>query len=126
MATHAQRAENGTMITMKVVLVEAMDNSKLNSAVLSATNCAALHALALQHLRLGSACGMNLVNCATLLHRLAKMGNSDDGGTSCLHLAVSHACKLLSPAATSWTLPAPRTLYLPGILSHSVKAYRFF
>lgn len=106
---------------MKIVLIDAMDNSKLNSAVLSAPNCAALHALALQHFKLGNACGMNLVNCATLLHRLAKMGNSDDGGTSCLHFAVSHACKLLSPAATSWTLPAPRTLYLPDTLPHCVK-----
>ncbi len=103
---------NGQMINAEIARVEAMDNSTLNSAVLSAANCEALHALALQHLRpqSGSACGMNLVNCATLLHRLAKMGNSVDGGASCLQFAISHASKLLSPAAIARTLPAPRTL----------------
>ena len=90
----------------------SMDNSKLNAAVLSSGSCAALHALALQHLRpqMSAGCGMNLVNCATLLHRLAKMGNTDHGGASCIDAVVVHTIKLLAPAATASSAPAPRTL----------------
>lgn len=91
---------------------ERMDNSKINAAVLSSPSCGALHSLALQHLRPQSSdgCGMNLVNCATLLHRLAKMGNTDHGPASCISAAVAHTSKLLAPAATASSPPAARTL----------------
>jgi hypothetical protein len=89
-----------------------MDNSKLNAAILSSGSCAELHTLAMQHLRpqISDGCGMNLVNCATLLHRLAKMGNRADESVSCTVAVVAHATKLLSPAATSVLSPAARTL----------------
>jgi hypothetical protein len=89
-----------------------MDNSKLNAAVLSSKSCSDLHALALQYLRprQTDGCGMNLVNCATLLHRLAKMGNADHSGSSCINAAIAHTAKLLAPAATASCSPAARTL----------------
>lgn len=89
-----------------------MDNSKLNAAVLSSKSCAELHALALQYLRPrpSDGCGLNLVNCATLLHRLAKMGDKDRTGLSCINAAVAHTAKLLAPAATAASSPAARTL----------------
>ena len=89
-----------------------MDNSKLNAAVLSSVSCAELHALALQHLRpqTSEGCGMNLVNCATWLHRLAKMGNAKHEGAICIDSVVAHTVKLLAPAAIASSAPAPRTL----------------
>lgn len=89
-----------------------MDNSRINAAILSSKSCADLHSIALQHLRPqpGDGCGMNLVNCATLLHRLAKTGNVDRIGPSCISLAIAYTSKLLAPAATASAPPAARTL----------------
>jgi hypothetical protein len=91
-----------------------MENSKLNAALLSLKSSADLHAFALQHLspRPVDGCGlMNLVNCATLLHRLAKVGGCDSSGPSCINAAVAHTSKLLAPAALASSSPAARTLY---------------